>query len=253
MNPLLTPARLCRAILQGHTSLVGQLQMQGTTLVTGGSDGSVRVWSLLKMAPIHRLAAHDNSVTSLQFDHNRIVSGGSDGRVKVWDTKTGQLVRELSQPADAVWRVAFEDEKAVIMASRNQRTIMEVWSFAPDASRPALEDRSDTPISAMDDAAEAAAIAGAAAAELAGDCDPEGDEDEVAIRSPRPRNRKSGPPRLTSHESTDEAALDRLHALTAHVDGGGHLVDVDSLDGDRPDVEMGEGDDEDDDDDAHDG
>lgn len=100
--------------------------MRGDTLVTGGSDGSVRVWSLKKMVPIHRLAAHDNSVTSLQFDDNRVVSGGSDGRVKIWDLKTGQLVRELCQPADAVWRVAFEEEKCVVMASRSNRTIMEV-------------------------------------------------------------------------------------------------------------------------------
>lgn len=122
--------------------------MRGNTLVTGGSDGSVRVWSLEKMAPIHRLAAHDNSVTSLQFDDTRVVSGGSDGRVKVWDLKTGQLVRELTAPADAVWRVAFEEEKCVVMASRANRTIMEVcihlavslvlrtdvfqvWSFSP--------------------------------------------------------------------------------------------------------------------------
>jgi WD40 repeat protein len=105
--------------------------MRGNTLVTGGSDGSVRVWSLEKMAPIHRLAAHDNSVTSLQFDDTRVVSGGSDGRVKVWDLKTGQLVRELTAPADAVWRVAFEEEKCVVMASRSNRTIMEVCSVHP--------------------------------------------------------------------------------------------------------------------------
>lgn len=102
--------------------------MRGNILVTGGSDGSVRVWSLTEYQPIHRLAAHDNSVTSLQFDDTRIVSGGSDGRVKVWDLKKGTLVRELSQPADAVWRVVFEEEKAVIMASRNQKTVMEVRS-----------------------------------------------------------------------------------------------------------------------------
>ncbi|KAL2004272.1 hypothetical protein VTN02DRAFT_3997 [Thermoascus thermophilus] len=131
----------CHAILQGHTSLVGQLQMRGDTLVTGGSDGSVRVWSLTKMAPIHRLAAHDNSVTSLQFDSTRIVSGGSDGRVKVWSLQTGQLLRELSTPAEAVWRVAFEEEKAVIMASRSGRTVMEVWSFSPPP-----EEISDAPV-----------------------------------------------------------------------------------------------------------
>ncbi|KAM7205082.1 dehydrogenase E1 component domain containing protein [Rhypophila sp. PSN 637] len=121
----------CQAVLQGHTSLVGQLQMRGGTLVTGGSDGSVRVWSLERFCPIHRLAAHDNSVTSLQFDDTRVVSGGSDGRVKVWDLKTGHLVRELIAQGEAVWRVAFEDEKCVAMALRNNRTVMEVWSFAP--------------------------------------------------------------------------------------------------------------------------
>jgi len=116
----------CQAVLQGHTSLVGQLQMRGGTLVTGGSDGSVRVWSLERFCPIHRLAAHDNSVTSLQFDDTRVVSGGSDGRVKVWDLKTGVLVRELIAQGEAVWRVAFEDEKCVAMALRNSRTVMEV-------------------------------------------------------------------------------------------------------------------------------
>ncbi|KAL9603898.1 MAG: hypothetical protein Q9219_000836 [cf. Caloplaca sp. 3 TL-2023] len=122
---------ICLAILQGHTSLVGQLQMRNSTLVTGGSDGSVRVWSLNTYNPLHRLAAHDNSVTSLQFDDLRIVSGGSDGRVKIWDLATGALIRELSQPAEAVWRVAFESERCVVMASRTGRTIMEVWDFTP--------------------------------------------------------------------------------------------------------------------------
>ena len=116
--------------------------MRQDILVTGGSDGSVRVWSLSSYQAIHRLAAHDNSVTSLQFDKTRIVSGGSDGRVKVWDLKHGTLVRELGSPAEAVWRVVFEEEKAVVLANRGGRTIMEVrrtgacgWLTAADASQ----------------------------------------------------------------------------------------------------------------------
>ena len=72
-----------KAVLMGHTSLVGQIQMRGNTLVTGGSDGGVRVWDLEKLRCITRMAAHDNSVTSLQFDDKIIVTGGSDGYVKV--------------------------------------------------------------------------------------------------------------------------------------------------------------------------
>jgi len=129
------PFSECLAVLQGHTSLVGQLQMRGGTLVTGGSDGSVRVWSLERFCPIHRLAAHDNSVTSLQFDDTRVVSGGSDGRVKVWDLKTGHLVRELITQGEAVWRVAFEEEKCVAMALKNSRTVMEVSCEIPCSIR----------------------------------------------------------------------------------------------------------------------
>lgn len=72
-----------KAVLMGHTSLVGQIQMRGNTLVTGGSDGSIRVWDLAQLKCVLRMAAHDNSVTSLQFDDKIIVTGGSDGYVKV--------------------------------------------------------------------------------------------------------------------------------------------------------------------------
>lgn len=155
VNPVrsvLMNRRQCQGVLQGHTSLVGQLQMRGDTLVTGGSDGSVRIWSLITNAAIHRLAAHDNSVTSLQFDDVRVVSGGSDGRVKIWDLKTGQLVRELSSPADSVWRVAFEEEKAVILATRATRTVMEVWSFSPPDEVMSERFRSSSPVSMPDQA-----------------------------------------------------------------------------------------------------
>lgn len=131
--------------------------MRGNTLVTGGSDGSVRVWSLNSYSPIHRLAAHDNSVTSLQFDDARIVSGGSDGRVKIWDTGSGALIRELSQPAEAVWRVAFESERCVVMACRSGRTIMEVWDFTPPTDDGSVEgDNSSrsTPATASESAQE---------------------------------------------------------------------------------------------------
>lgn len=89
------------------------------------------MWSLEQLVPIHRLAAHDNSVTSLQFNESRIVSGGSDGRVKIWDLQYGNLVRELTQPAEAIWRISFTDEKAVILLNRGGRTILELFNFSP--------------------------------------------------------------------------------------------------------------------------
>lgn len=121
----------CLAILQGHTSLVGQLQLSGDRLITGGSDGRVIVFDLNDYTCVHRLCAHDNSVTCLQFDDRFIVSGGNDGRVKLWDINTGKFIRELTRSCEAVWRVCFRDDKCAILCRRDNRTVLEVLGFRP--------------------------------------------------------------------------------------------------------------------------
>ncbi|KZT59081.1 WD40 repeat-like protein, partial [Calocera cornea HHB12733] len=118
-------------MLTGHTSLVGQLQLTSTHLATGGSDGRIMLYSLPGLGALHRLLAHDNSVTCLQIDHRFLVSGGNDGRVKLYDLKTGLLVRELTEPCEAVWRVAFGRERCVVLCKRDGRTVMEVLNFRP--------------------------------------------------------------------------------------------------------------------------
>lgn len=118
--------RECLALLTGHTSLVGQLQLTNSILVTGGSDGRVIVFDLTTFECLYRLCAHDNSVTCLQFDDRFIVSGGNDGRVKLWALRTGAFVRELTKPCEAVWRVTFKDDKCVVLLKRGGKTVMEV-------------------------------------------------------------------------------------------------------------------------------
>jgi len=103
--------RECVALFQGHTSLVGQLQLTDTTLVTGGSDGKVIIFSLESYTMVHQLLAHDNSVTCLQFDDRFIVTAGNDGKVKLWNFKTGEFVRELCDQSDQIWKVSFRDDK----------------------------------------------------------------------------------------------------------------------------------------------
>jgi F-box and WD-40 domain protein CDC4 len=138
-RPVLVPTAqaadrsVCTSLLQGHTSLVGQLQLSGDTLVTGGSDGRVITFNLSTGLCVHRLCAHDNSVTCLQFDDRFIISGGNDGRVKLWDFRTGTFVRELSKAGEAVWRVAFRDDQCAILLQRQGKTILEVITFKPSA------------------------------------------------------------------------------------------------------------------------
>lgn len=123
--------RDCIGVLTGHTSLVGQLQLRYPLLVTGGPDGSIRVWNVKEMRGIHHLSGHDNSVTSLQFDDQRIVSGGSDGLTKIWDLETGHFIREMTDQAESVFRVAFKDDVVVVVSQREGTSCMEVISFWP--------------------------------------------------------------------------------------------------------------------------
>lgn len=110
--------------------MVDHLQLRGDTLVTGASDGTIRVWSLQRMDTVHRIQAHDNSVTDIQFDHRRIVSTGSDGRIKVWDINTGELLRELGTPADTAWKLDMGEKMAVAIRSIGNKTVLEVSSLS---------------------------------------------------------------------------------------------------------------------------
>jgi F-box and WD-40 domain protein CDC4 len=127
--------RECLALLQGHSALVCQLQLSPTILATGGSDGRVITFSLETYTALQRIAAHDSSVISLQFDKNFLVTGGNDGRVKLYETETGNYVRELNEPGECVWKVAFVKHICAIMCKRGGKTVVEIWSLGRAAAK----------------------------------------------------------------------------------------------------------------------
>lgn len=61
------------------------------------------------------------------------MTGGNDGRIKLWDMQTGAFIRELVEPCEAVWRVTFRNDHALLLVKRNSRTSMELLSFRPTA------------------------------------------------------------------------------------------------------------------------
>ena len=122
-------------------------------LVTGGSDGRVIVFSLRALsgsaqpgqrttavAPVQRLPAHDSSVTGLQLDSRFLVTGGNDGRVRLYQYTPAvevdgmemgryDFVRDMCDPSESVWKVAYTRETCVIMYKRAGKTFVEIWSF----------------------------------------------------------------------------------------------------------------------------
>jgi len=86
--------------------------------VTGGNDGRIKLWGThsLSLSFLQRLKAKRPADTE---------------RVGSIDFRTGLLVRELSEPCGAVWRVVFRDDKCVTLCRRDGKTLMDVRTFRP--------------------------------------------------------------------------------------------------------------------------
>lgn len=79
---------------QGHANGVMSLALSPdeTLLATGGSDKTIRLWSLQSRSLLRVLTGHTNLVTSLAFASNdELVSTDFDGNVIVWNVRTGTM------------------------------------------------------------------------------------------------------------------------------------------------------------------
>ena len=79
----------------------------GTRAVSGGYDGTVRVWDLATGQQQAELTGHHGPAMAVAVtaDGTRAVSGGYDGTVRVWDLATGQQQAELDRPRpERRWR-----------------------------------------------------------------------------------------------------------------------------------------------------
>ncbi|CAO1621629.1 unnamed protein product [Parajaminaea phylloscopi] len=81
---------------------------------------------------LYAICAHDNSVSCLQFDEHFILTGGNDGSVRLWNLYDGSFVRELVKPTAGIWKVAFRDDKVVWVAKQEDDSLsMSVIDFKP--------------------------------------------------------------------------------------------------------------------------
>ncbi|CAG2166267.1 unnamed protein product [Oppiella nova] len=74
-----------------------KFSVEANVLITAGSDGHIRLWSLPKLDQILSIKAHDNEVDDLDINGNgtQIVSVSRDSKGFVWNTNDGSLKTEL--------------------------------------------------------------------------------------------------------------------------------------------------------------
>ncbi|MCK9896771.1 WD40 repeat domain-containing protein, partial [Frankia sp. AgB32] len=63
----------------------------GQQIISGGSDGTVRIWNRDTGTEHTTLTGHTSTVWSVAVtpDGQQIISGGDDGTVRIWNRDTG--------------------------------------------------------------------------------------------------------------------------------------------------------------------
>lgn len=121
---------VCERVLTGHRSTVRTVRVAGGTVISGGRDGDIRVWSMDGEC-LFVLRGHNESVRCIDADETHLISGSYDGSVILWDFRRGVLLRRLLRHSQRVYCVMLTknymvsggQDAAVHLSSKTDRTV----------------------------------------------------------------------------------------------------------------------------------
>ena len=118
---------LVRTLL-GHSHAVWAVATDGTYVVSGSSDRTVKLWDLASGVCVRTLVGHTATVWSVALSPAcaYIVSGGSDNTVKLWDLASGACVRTLAGHWDTVYSATYSPDGRHLVSGSQDDTI-KIW------------------------------------------------------------------------------------------------------------------------------
>ena len=103
-----------RAVIHGHNNAVSSVSYSpdGRRIVSGSSDGTVRVWDPETCAELHVLHGDSTAVSSVWYspDGRYVFSGSLTGTVRIWDAETAAEVGVLNGNEGLLTNVSYSPD-----------------------------------------------------------------------------------------------------------------------------------------------
>ncbi|CAG5897727.1 unnamed protein product [Menidia menidia] len=126
-----TCTRSWRAI---HTVPVASMTFDSTStlLATGGCDGTIKIWDVVKQYCTHNLKGSSGVVHLVQFhpdiDRLQLFSSSLDCGIRLWDLRSSQCVCVLQSHFSAVTSLSFSCDGSTMVSSGRDK-ICTVWNL----------------------------------------------------------------------------------------------------------------------------
>ena len=118
--------------LSAHTGCVNTIAFSpdGSILASGGTDQTIKLWSLRGNKLLDTLEGHIDDVNNLMFSHDGTMLASVDkkGGIKLWDVADGFLIQDLLEPASPVYCIAFSPDDSLFAAGSFVRKAI-IWNL----------------------------------------------------------------------------------------------------------------------------